>query len=194
MKDMMKMMIVLSLICGIAGVTLAALKEVTAPIIEEQELTYVQAPAILSVLSDFDNDPIKDRRKFDVDGRTVTVFPALKDGRLIGLAFETYGKGYGGNIGVMVGFDMQDADALALSGIGITTLKETPGLGARVAGHGYTTQFRGHSLEAVDLKKNGGDIEAVAGATISSTGTVAAVRDAIAVFNSLKSKLAAGWS
>jgi len=191
MKEMMKMMIVLSLICGIAGITLAALKQVTAPIIEEQVLTYVQAPAIQSVLSGYDNDPIKDRRTFDVDDRTVMVFPALKDGKLIGLAFETSGKGYGGNIGVMVGFDV---GAMTLTGIGITTLKETPGLGARVAEHGYATQFRGHSLESVDLKKNGGDIEAVAGATISSNGTVSAVREAIAIFNALKGKLAGGWS
>jgi electron transport complex protein RnfG len=46
----------------------------------------------------------------------------------------------------------------------------------------------------VELTKQGGDIEAVAGATISSTGTVNAVRDAIAVFNTLKSQLAGGWS
>jgi electron transport complex protein RnfG len=91
----------------------------------------------------------------------------------------------------MVGFDLRDR---TLSGIGITTLKETPGLGARVAEHGYTTQFRGHGLESVELTKQGGDIEAVAGATISSTGTVNAVRDAIAVFNTLKSQLAGGWS
>jgi len=191
MKEMIKMMVVLSLICGISGVTLAALKEATAPVIEEQVLTFVQAPAIESVLVDHDNNPIKDRRKFDVDGRTVTVFPAIKDGALSGVAFETSAKGYGGNIGVMVGF-LLDTDTL--SGIGITTMKETPGLGSRVAGHGYTTQFRGHAIESVNLKKNGGDIEAVAGATISSTGTVNAVRDAIAVFNTLKSQLADGWS
>ncbi|HKI80983.1 MAG TPA: FMN-binding protein, partial [Pseudodesulfovibrio sp.] len=96
-----------------------------------------------------------------------------------------------GDIGVMVGFDVQ---AMNLTGIGITTLKETPGLGARVAEHGYATQFKGHPLESVDLKKNGGDIEAVAGATISSTGTVIAVRRAISIFNALKDKLAGGWS
>jgi electron transport complex protein RnfG len=191
MKEMIKMMLVLSLICGLAGVSLAALKQATAPIIEEQVLTFVQAPAIESVLGEFDNDPIKDRKKFTVDGRTVTVFPAMTGGELTGLAFETSGKGYGGDIGVMVGFDLRGQ---TLSGIGITTLKETPGLGARVAEHGYTTQFRGHSLDAVELTKQGGDIDAVAGATISSTGTVNAVRDAIAIFNTLKSQLAGGWS
>lgn len=191
MKEMIKMMVVLSLICGFSGLTLAALKETTTPIIEEQVLTYVQAPAINAVLHGYDNNPIKDRRKFDVNGRTVTVFPAMNNGTLTGVAFETTGKGYGGAIGVMVGFDI---NAMALSGIGITTMKETPGLGSRVAGHGYTTQFKGHSLESMKLKKNGGDIEAVAGATISSTGTVAAVRDAIAIFNALKNTLADGWS
>lgn len=191
MKEMIKMMVVLSLICGISGVSLAALKEATSPIIEEQVLTYVQAPAIKSVLHDYDNNPIKDRKKFDVDGKTVTVFPAMKEGTLSGVAFETYGKGYGGNIGVMVGFDVQ---AETLSGIGITTMKETPGLGSRVAGHGYTTQFKGHSIESMELKKNGGDIEAVAGATISSTGTVNAVQSAIAIFTTLKSKFTGGWS
>jgi electron transport complex protein RnfG len=191
MKEMMKMMIVLSLICGIAGITLAALKQVTAPIIEEQVLTYVQAPAIESVLGGYDNNPIKDRKKFDVDGRTVTVFPALNGGKLSGVAFETSGKGYGGDIGVMVGFDVS---TMHLSGIGITTLKETPGVGARVAEHGYTTQFRNHPIESVELKKNGGDIEAVAGATISSTGTVIAVQRAVVIFNALKDKLAGGWS
>ena len=191
MKEMIKMMVVLSLICGISGVTLAALKETTAPIIEEQVLTFVQAPAIESVLGEHDNNPIKDRKKFDVDGRTVTVFPAIKGGALSGVAFETSAKGYGGSIGVMVGFDVQ---AQSLSGIGITTMKETPGLGSRVAGHGYTTQFRGHPIESMNLKKNGGDIEAVAGATISSTGTVNAVQDAIAIFNTLKNQFTEGWS
>ncbi len=191
MKEMIKMMVVLSLICGISGVTLAALRQATGPIIEEQVLTYVQAPAIESVLGDHDNNPIKDRKKFTVDGRTVTVFPAMAGGELTGVAFETSGKGYGGDIGVMVGFDVR---ALTLSGIGITTMKETPGVGSRVAEHGYTTQFRGHGIDSVALKNDGGDIDAVAGATISSTGTVNAVRDAVTIFNALKDQLASGWS
>ncbi|BDQ36192.1 electron transport complex subunit G [Pseudodesulfovibrio nedwellii] len=191
MKEMLKMMIVLSLICGLSGVTLAALKQATAPIIEEQVLTFVQAPAIESVLHKYNNNPIKDRKKFKMDGKTITVFPAIHDGELTAVAFETSGRGYGGNIGVMVGFDIKSD---TLSGIGITTMKETPGLGSRVASHGFTTQFKEHPLDSMNLKKNGGSIDAVAGATISSTGTVSAVQNAIVIFNSLKSEFAKDWS
>lgn len=191
MKEMIRMMVVLSLICGLSGVTLAALKQATAPIIEEQVLTFVQAPAIGSVLSGYDNNPIRDRKTFEVDGAPVTVFPAIRDGQLVGVALETSGRGYGGNIGVMVGFDMENDTLL---GIGITTMKETPGLGTRVADHGFTSQFRGRAAGAIGLKKDGGDVEAVAGATISSGGTVAAVRQAVAIFTALKPGLADAWS
>jgi electron transport complex protein RnfG len=191
MKEILNMMLVLSLICGLAGVSLAALRQATAPIIEEQELTYVQAPAIAAVLLPHDNNPIKDRRAFDVDGGSVTVFPAISGGRVVGVAFETKGKGYGGDIGVMVGFDLAGG---ALSGIGITTLKETPGLGMRVTEEAFTSQFRGHGVEGVELTAGGGDLSAVAGATISSSGTVSAVRSAIDIFNALKGRLAESWS
>ncbi|GAB7022346.1 RnfABCDGE type electron transport complex subunit G [Salidesulfovibrio brasiliensis] len=191
MNDILKMMAVLSIICGLAGTSLTALKQATEPMIEEQVLTYVQAPAIKTVLSGYDNDPIKDRKDFDMGGRTVTAFPAIKDGRLMSVAFETSGKGYGGDIGVMVGFDVNSD---TLSGIGITTMKETPGVGTRVAEHGFTTQFKGHGIESVELKKQGGDIDAVAGATISSTGTTAAVQKAVSIYKSLKQRLADGWT
>ncbi|MDK2955707.1 MAG: H+/Na+-translocating ferredoxin:NAD+ oxidoreductase subunit [Desulfovibrionales bacterium] len=191
MKEMIKMVVVLSVLCAISGSGLAALKQVTEPIIEEQVLTYVQAPAIESVLTGYDNDPIKDRKKFEYDGQVVMVFPAIKDGKLIGVALETASKGFGGQINVMVGFDVA---AGALSGIGITTMKETPGIGSRVAESGFTAQFQGHPLKMVELKSKGGDIDAIAGATISSTGTVNAVQNALAIYNSLKDQFAQSWS
>lgn len=193
MNEMIKMVVVLSLICGISGVTLASLRDVTHLRIEEQVLTYVQSPAINQVIGDHDNDPVKDRHSFKVaaTGEEVMVFPAMKDGRLKGIAFETSAKGFGGNIGVMVGFSI---DSEAFSGIGITTMKETPGVGTRVANHGFTSQFRGHSFKQVDLKSRGGDVDGVSGATISSTGTVNAVRKALDIFNSIKSEINKKWS
>ncbi len=191
MKESIKMIVVLTLICGMFSVTLASLKEATEERIEEQVLTYVQGPAISTVLSGYDNSPVKDRKKFTIPGteNEIAVFPAIQNGKLHGLAIETFAKGYGGNVGVMVGFNIGDGN---LSGIGITTMKETPGVGSKVAGHGFTSQFKEHSY-AVDLSANGGNIDGIAGATISSTATVEAVKQAVKIFEKIKPQIKAAW-
>lgn len=188
--EMLRMILVLSLICGLSGLTLATVREATSERIEEQVLTYVQGPALGQIFSDYDNNPVKDRKVFDTPDGPVTVFPAMKNGKLTGVAFETFGKGYGGDIGVMVGFV---TDGTKLEGIGITTLKETPGLGARVVEPDYRDQFKGHTTDSIALKKQGGDITAISGATISSVGTVDAVNQAVQIFHKIKDKLPTAW-
>ena len=171
MADILRMIVVLSALCGLSGFALSYLKMVTAPVIEEQVLTYVQGPAIAGVFSDIDNQPIADRKAFETEKGRVLVFPAMRDGKLVGVALEAKGKGYGGDVGVMVGFNVAN-DTLA--GIGTTTLKETPGLGMRIAEPGFTGQFRGIAAP-VGLKSQGGSIDGISGATISSSGAVTAV-------------------
>ena len=190
MKEMLKMILVLSLICGLSGLTLATVRQATSQRIEEQVMTYVQGPALKQIFADCDNNPVKDRKTFDLASGPVTVFPAMKGGKLVGVAFETFGKGYGGPIGIMVGFST-DGDTLA--GIGVTTLKETPGLGQRIVEPEFRNQFKGHTTKAVALSKAGGDISAVSGATISSTGTVAAVNDAIKTYQQIKDRIGTAW-
>ena len=191
MMEMIKMVLVLSLICGLSGLTLATVRQATSEKIEEQVLTYVQGPALDMIFTGYDNNPVKDRKSFDVDGASVTVFPVMKDGRLTGVAFETFGKGYGGPVGIMVGFE---TDGAKLVGIGTTTLKETHGLGMRLVEPEYRDQFRGHPTDAIELKKNGGHLTAISGATISSTGSVAAVNEAVRIFNQIKDQITATWA
>ncbi|MDD3310639.1 RnfABCDGE type electron transport complex subunit G [Pseudodesulfovibrio sp.] len=190
MRDMLKMILVLSLICGLSGLTLATVRQATRPRIEEQVMTYVQGPALRQIFPDCENNPVKDRKTFDASTGKVTVFPAMKGGKLEGVALETFGKGYGGPIGIMVGFS---TDGDTLKGIGITTLKETPGLGQRITEPEFRDQFRGHTTREVALSKSGGDIAAVSGATISSTGTVGAINDAIKIFQQIKERLRTSW-
>lgn len=190
MKEMLRMILVLSLICGLSGLTLATVRQATSERIEEQVLTYVQGPSIELIFSDYDNNPVKDRKTFDLPDGPITVFPAMKNGKLTGVAFETYGKGYGGPIGIMVGFV---TDGSKLEGIGVTTMKETPGLGARIVEADFRDQFTGHTTSKIAMKKQGGDIAAISGATISSTGTVSAVNDAVKIFNQIKDKLPTTW-
>lgn len=77
MIGMLRMVVVLSVLCGLSGFALSYLKMVTAPRIEEQVLTYVQGPALARVFTHTQNSPIADRRKFPLDHGSITVFPAL---------------------------------------------------------------------------------------------------------------------
>lgn len=189
MREILSMIIVLSVICSASGFSLAYLKESTAPIIEAQVLTYVQGPAIKEVYPAATNNPIEERKAFDVDGRKVMVFPYMRDGKLQGVAIESQGKGYGGDLGVMVGFNMSNDTLL---GIGITVMKETPGLGSKVAEPKFSGQFSNSPL-TVDLKSRGGNIDAISGATISSNGAVTAVQDAAKTFQALKPQIQQTW-
>ncbi len=191
MREVLSMVVVLSLICSASGLVLSGLKAATKDKIREQELTYVQGPAIESVFGEHDNDPIKDRKSFELpDGSTVTVFPSIKGGELQSVALEASAQGYGGDLGVMVGFDVGEDQ---LSGIGITTMKETPGVGTLVAGESFTHQFRGHPPANLQLASKGGDIDAVSGATYSSLGAVNAVQKAANIYEELKDKLEQAW-
>lgn len=186
MREILHMIVVLSLICASSGAILVNLKQATRDKIEQQVLTYVQGPALLSVLENRDNDPITERVKMG----DVTVFPAKRDGKLVGVALEAFAPGYSGDIGVMVGFDVNDDQLL---GIGITTQTETPGLGTRVTKPAFTAQFKAHGLESMDLKARGGDVDGISGATFSSAGTVDAVRKAIEIYQGLKPEIHKTW-
>jgi electron transport complex protein RnfG len=191
MQTPVKMIVVLSALCGLSGFGLSYLKLRTAVPIENQVLRYVQGPAILKVFRQAQNSPIEDRKVFTLkDGRKVNVFPSIINGSLAGVAVEGFGKGFGGEIGVIVGFDIGN-DSLA--GIGITTMRETPGLGTRVAEDDFTAQFSGASLP-VELKSRGGNIDAVSGATVSSTGAVAAISNAAAIYGEIKEQCLKAWS
>ena len=190
MKSIIQMILVLSVLCGTAGFCLSYLKMTTAPLIESQALTFVQGPAILDVFKDAENSPIEDRKSFTLsDGRTVNVFPCMKGGALTGVAVEQFGSGYGGDLGVVVGFRIQE-DTLA--GIGITTMKETAGVGTRVKEPPFLKQFPGKTLP-VKLRSQGGEIDAISGATVSSNGVLTAVARAVDVYQELKPLLLETW-
>lgn len=187
MRDLIKMVIVLAIIAGASGFLLNFVKDLTADTIEEQELFYVKGPAISKVLDGSENDPIKDRMTVDIDGKELTVFPGKREGKIWAIAFESFEKGYGGDIGVITGIDVYSEK---LSGIGITTLKETPGLGARVAQPQFMKNFDGLELsqEQIKVRADGGKIDAVSGASISSRAVCRAVSKSVELFKKEKDK------
>ncbi len=190
---MIKMVVVLSVICALSGFALSYLKTSTASKIEEQVLTYVQSPAISSVFQYAENNPLTERLSFDVqaqadgeEAKKVIVFPYWTDGKLTGVALENFGKGYGGNIGVMVGFNLEDDTII---GIGVTTMSETPGIGTRILDNSFTSKFQKKDSKTIDLTSNGGSIDALGGATISTAGVVKAVQNATKDYVELKDQI-----
>jgi len=193
MMEIVRMVVVLSAITGLAGFVLSGLKVWTTPIIEEQVLTNVQGPALKQIFLQGDNDPIADRKnmpKPGSEGETIIVFPSLKGGKLQAVAIEASGKGYGGDVNVLVGFDVA-ADNLV--GISVTTHKETPGLGSRIEEPAFTKQFKAKDPAKATLKKDGGDIDAISGATFSSIGAADAVKQAAGWYAALKDTIKTTW-
>lgn len=182
--------IVLTLICAVAGAALAAVKVGTAERIESQLLTNVQGPALSRMFPHAENNPLAERRKFSVEnGREIAVFPIYERGHLRAVALEGIGQGYGGDLGVMVGFNLEND---TLNNIAITISKETPGIGSEVGSARFTKQFRGPA-ESLKLRGQDGSVDALSGATISSTGAVNAVQEAHLLYQQLKPKLLKAW-
>ncbi|WP_029893932.1 RnfABCDGE type electron transport complex subunit G [Desulfohalovibrio reitneri] len=187
MREGLRMIIVLTCICAGSGFLLASVKQWTEPKIENQILTHVKGPAVMAVLPPHDNDPIMDRRSFVMpDGGEAVVFPAVSGGELRAVALERTAEGYGGPLGVMVGFEVGEE---ALTGIAVTTHRETPGVGSRVTLPGFTRQFGGHPFSQLILRSGGGDIDAVSGATVSSKAAISAVNKAVEDYRAIAPSL-----
>ena len=188
MRDLIKMVVVLLVICTTSGVVLSYVNEATEEPREYSYIKFVQEPSMKAVLSDYDNDPIKERIKLvvgeDEEGNPIetVVFPAKKGGRTQAIAYSSSAKGYHDLIEVMVGV-LPDGK---LTGISIMTHTETPGLGARIVEPEFTDQFAGLDLDTTKLSAEGGKVDALSGATSSTTGVIAAVSSALEQFPQIK--------
>ena len=89
-----------------------------------------------------------------------------------GYAYLATGKGYGGYIDILIGLE----DETTLKGISIIRHSESPGLGAKITDDDYRGQYIGLDIDNVELKYDGGQIDAITGATISSKAVADAVR------------------
>ncbi|MCK4613448.1 MAG: FMN-binding protein, partial [Thermoplasmata archaeon] len=70
-----------------------------------------------------------------------------------------------------------EGDDIILRGISIISHSETPGLGEKIVEASFLEQFEGIGVNDVRLTKDDGGIDAISGATISSSAVVEAVYD-----------------
>ncbi|MGD9201542.1 MAG: FMN-binding protein [Chitinispirillia bacterium] len=182
-----KMIVSLTLICGLCGFLLAGVRTLTEDRIEIQILRNVQMPAVKSVLESSDNDLMQDRRKIRLGNREITVFLGKKNGKIWALAFESEGSGFGGKLGVILGVDVYKN---VLTGIGITTCTETPGIGMRVKDMNFRKGFKGKSVtDAIRLKADNGVIDGISGATYSSRASCEAVSKGLELYKRIKAEV-----
>lgn len=190
MKDAFKLTGVLTTICVVAGVLLAWVNDLTyEPIQRAAEAA--RAEAIKTVLPAIDNIPTQDSVELECEGSTWIFYVGRREGRYIGTAFEVASeKGYGGTIRIMVG---ATADG-KLQAIKILDQKETPGLGAKIDKPAFGDLFRGLDLNSTKwaVRKDGGDIDQITAATISSRAVVSAIEEGIQVYLANKERLSSG--
>ena len=172
-ENMIKPIVVLVVICIVASAALAATNEVTAPIIAQQQAAAANA-AYLEVL------PEADGFEEVTDFQTSNVTKVLKATNGAGWVIQSYGKGFGGDVPVVVAFD----DAGTILKVKFMENSETAGYGQKLAdandadGQKLAQSFEGQSgtLEA-------SDVDLIGGVTVSSKAALAAVNAAVNCFN-----------
>lgn len=103
-------------------------------------------------------------------------------GNNTGIVFRVFPQGYAGPIPITVGLDL---DA-TITGIRIASaaegLKETPGLGVKITEPDFTEQFTGKTVSQINIKSDGGEIDAITAATISSRAVCSGIRKGFETF------------
>lgn len=161
-----RMVVILAAICTGIALLLSVVNMLTENVIAEN-VVKEQNKAVLSIFPD--GEEVKE---YTLDSGE-TVFAIIKDGGIIGCCVNSVGSGYGGDINLMVGIDTDGK----VSGISFVSMSETPGVGTKVKGEGFVSQFIGLGENAVI----GENVDGISGATFSSKGVAEAVNNALAL-------------
>lgn len=176
MKKILGLTASLTIIAGVCAAVLAYIDSLTRAPIAEIKVKKERAAAIAVM-----PEGTVDVRPAGVDG----VFTGL-DGSGKTLGYAVVGSdpgGYGGDIVLMVGFA---ADRKTVVTYKALQANETPGLGTKLSSPGFSGQFEGKDAsKKLSVTKDGGDIEAITSATITSRAVCAAVGNAASKLSGL---------
>jgi len=177
------LVVTLILICGCAGVLLAGVHELTLePIAKAKSEETLRA--VRFVLPDYGNQAIGDA----VSGGTPMLHYAARDDlrKLLAVAIPVSdAQGYGGEVKFMVGLDMS-GKIRNIHGLD-TPGNETPGLGDGIFKEEFLASLTGQTATSIKwkVKKDGGDVDGVTAATISSRAALRAIFSAFAIFDEI---------
>jgi len=184
-SSFLNLLITLTVITLVAGLSLGYVFQWTKEPIAKAQMEK-QLRAIQAVIQGYDNNPVTEKYKVATpDGQdSLEFFPAKVNGEMIGIAVRTKSsKGYSGDIWLMVGFNMKGD----IQQVVVIEHKETPGLGSKMSDIKFLNQFYGKnpSQMKMKVKKDGGEVDAITGATISSRAFSEAVQLAYETFQTV---------
>ncbi|MBQ6374099.1 MAG: FMN-binding protein, partial [Clostridia bacterium] len=161
-------LVVLCIICLVAGLLLSFTDKMTAEKIVQQEAISKEAAraSVLDAADHFDALELQESR-FNMDN----AYAGLDaDGNTVGYVGQTTVTGFGGPIEVLTGLDMEGV----VTGISVggADFSETAGLGALTKEAGFTDQFKG-KVPTFTLNENG--VDSVTGASTSSRAVISGV-------------------
>jgi len=151
----------LAIIVTVSVVLLIAVNSLTSSVVESRRVE-----EITGILEEI----FPEMSQYELEGEVYIIY---QDEAKAGYAFKASGSGYGGDIDIVVGLD----NNFGIIGISILSQTETPGVGTKITESSFTDQFKGLSVSDIALKSEGGKIDAITGATISSRAVVDAVKE-----------------
>ena len=186
MRELVNLTVVLTIICSLAATALALVYNITKdPIAYQQRLKKLKA--IKAVQPNYDNEPDQDfvdislEKNAEGDAGLTRFYLTKKGTDPTGVVFVVTAIGYGGPIDLMLGLTPDGT----ITGIQILKHTETPGLGAKITEEKFLQQFTAKNAQNTTwtLKKDGGDIDQISGATISPQGVVKAISEGLILFS-----------
>lgn len=164
MKEMVRYGLILGLICFVASAVLAVVNSATEPKIKLQKNKEENAALreVMPQASDF--------KPHYQDDKIIYYSAYDSRNKLSGFVIRSEGKGYSSNIEAVSGLSLN----LEITDVKILSQNETPGLGSRVSEPSFLERFRGKNLDTFN------QVQAITGATISSSALISSIKDKIA--------------
>lgn len=177
-----------NMVLSLLGITLVAslavgvIYRVTAGPIADAK-TAKLTNAIAQVLPPFDNTPGDSVQTLNIDGGEVKIYSGTKNGQPVGYAIESFSNnGFSVEVRLIVGFNPDGT----IYRTEVLSQHETPGLGDKMerSKSDFAQQFDGKNPADFHLavSKDGGDVDAITAATISSRAYTEAIARAYNVF------------
>lgn len=189
LKDIVLTTLVLVLIAVIAGGLLAVVNKFTY--IDEAEKLNSKLASVYSTDKGFTSNLMDGSTLTDADAKGVVLGVYMPKDGTKNVILHASGKGaYKGTVEIMVIIDNYNIKSVAKY-----VSNETPGLGSKAFEVEYLDKYKGDitNIDGFELTKNGGNIDAVSGATKTSTALVNAVNAAVKYYKiNIESILKAG--